>query len=480
MRNHLFFYINGQPCRVHGEEAFVFLSDYLREIRRLVGTKIVCAEGDCGACTVLVGKPNGDQLHYQAITSCITQLFQLDGKHVVTIEGIPPTGQLTALQQNMIDSHGSQCGFCTPGIVMNLTGAMQDGPIDDENIKSTLIGNLCRCTGYVSILDAARAAGEATAQSLTLRYPATDFAQLLGASAAEPVQIDTEVAYPGVGPRRRCVFVPRTLAQALTYKAEHPEAVIVAGNTQLGVIRGKGLFDAPDVLCLSEVHELAEIREEDGTVYFGANVTLEQFEQFTRDRDPEWHQLCMLFAGPQTRSLATLVGNVVNGSPIADVLAALYVSNAVVYIAGQNGDRSEAIEQFLVGYKKTTLQPHELVTGIRFTPARAGELFKLYKVSKRKEMDVATFRAGFRLRVDRGMIQSASIAYGGVGPMVRRMKQTEAFLTGQAFREQTFREAGAMAVSEIAPISDVYASREYRLQLAKNILVKFYFDCGGA
>jgi xanthine dehydrogenase small subunit len=469
MRDHLLFYVNGRRHRVTGAAAFAPLTDYLRSDLRLVGTKVVCAEGDCGACTVLVGRLTDDGLRYDTADACILFPYQLDGKHVVTVEGLPAGGGLTPVQQAMVDHHGSQCGYCTPGFVMALTGMFEAGQHRDADAQRlALTGNLCRCTGYVPILEAATAVDAATLVPLARRYDAPEMLADLRRHAPTPVQIDDG---------RRTFYGPRRLDDALAFKAEHPPAVIVSGNTELGVLRNKKGLEPPTLLSLTEIDELSHIRCTDDEAAVGANVTWTQIEHFARESLPEFYPIVIRFGSPQIRNVATLAGNVANGSPVADALPFLYVMGAEVELARRGGRRRVPVEKFYRGYKVKDLGADEVITRVLIPRPQKDDLLRLYKVSRRHDLDIATFGAAVRVRCEGGTVRRASVAYSGVAPTVVRLPQTEAFLQGRPFREETFAEAGRVARAEIRPISDVRGSRDFRGQLAENILRKFYDDC---
>jgi xanthine dehydrogenase small subunit len=469
MRDYILFYLNGNRCLIRGESAFASLTDFLRTDRQLVGTKIVCAEGDCGACTVLVGRLNGDRLRYEAVDACIQFLHQLDGKHVVTVEGLSSNGPLHPVQQAMVDHHGSQCGYCTPGFVMALAGLFQDQkPVADEALRIGLTGNLCRCTGYVPILDAAAAVDPAAMPSLGERYASVEMLEDLRQHAHHPVLVHT--------PGRRTFFSPLCLEDAVAFKTRHPEAVIVSGGTELGVLRNKKEYDPPALLSLSRVPDLGEITCDDHTAVIGANVTWTQIEAFAREALPEFYRIIIRFGSPQIRNVSTLVANVAHGSPIADSLPFLLIMDGELEVAGPDGARRVTLNGFYKGYKKKDLAVNELITRVFLPLPAPDELLKLYKVSRRNDLDIATFGAGIRVKKAGNVITRAFIAYSGVAPTVLRLPGTEAFLQGKLFSEETFRQAGRVARAEIQPISDVRGSRDFRWLLAENILSRFYFE----
>jgi xanthine dehydrogenase small subunit len=478
MRDYLLFYVNGKRYSIRGPAAFVCLADFLRFELRLTGTKVVCAEGDCGACTVLIGRVEGDQLRYETVDSCIQFLYQVDGKHVVTVEGLKSNGCLHPIQQAMVEHHGSQCGFCTPGFVMALAGMVEE-KTSLEAMRLALTGNLCRCTGYLPILEAYEEL-VAAAPSAVERYKSTSIINDLRDHAMTPVLIECTDNQPTSGTLQRTCFAPRSLDDALAFKAQHPDAVIVSGATELGVLRNKKGYDPTTVLTLTNIPCLGEINCSDHSVAIGANVTWRLLESFSKDLLPEFYQIIIRFGSPQIRNVSTLAANIANGSPIADSLPLLFIMDAELELASEHGRRRIKINDFFRGYKIKDLAPDEIITQVFLPLPAPDELLKLYKVSKRNDLDIATFAAGIRVKQAGNIITRAFIAYSGVAPTVVRLTQTEAFLQGKLLAEEVFQQAGDLARREIKPISDVRGSRDFRLQLAENILMKFYFDSIGA
>jgi xanthine dehydrogenase small subunit len=471
MRDYLLLYVNGQRFEIRGERAFLSLTEFLRDDLLLTGTKVVCAEGDCGACTVLVGRPDGNSLRFETVDACIQFLYQLDGKHIVTVEGLPATPHaLHPVQEAMVRCHGSQCGYCTPGFVMALVGLCERREAYDEGaLRLALTGNLCRCTGYIPILEAARTLDPQALPALPEQYSEPSMVDDLRQHAGTSVLIHT------AGPRT--FFAPRRLDEAVEFKARHPDAVIVSGGTELGVLHNKKGFEPTTLLTLAHISGMSEIRHTGDSVVIGANVTWTQVEAFAKEALPEFHKIIVRFGSPQIRNVATLVGNIAHGSPIADALPLLCVMDAELELLGRAGPRRVKINGFYKGYKVKDLAADEIITRVLLPMPAADELLKLYKVSRRQDLDIATLGAAIRVRRAGAVITRAYVALSGVAPTVVRLPATEAFLQGKRLTEATFREAGRLARGEIQPIADVRGSRDFRLLLAENIMLKFYFDC---
>ena len=468
MRDHILFYLNGVPQRVGGETALGTVSRFLRYEERATGTKIVCEEGDCGACTVLVGRREAGRMVYRPINSCIQFIFQMDCAHVVTVEGLSRRG-LTPLQDAMVRCHGAQCGYCTPGFIMAMAALYEGlGPrasgLKDGDVRAGLTGNLCRCTGYEPII---KAALEVSNQpSIDSLYPPDEMLRAFESAERDAVAIGK-------------FFKPVDLDSAIRFKAEHPKCVIVQGATDFGVWCTKRAFKPEAILSLSGIAGLDDISATDGRLSVGGRVSLARFEEFVADKVPPLAEVLDRFGSPQIKNAGTLAGNIANASPIADSLPFLYVSGATLELTGLAGMREVPIESFYRGYKTLDLKPDEIITRIVIPLPAKGDTLRLYKVSKRSHLDISSFTAAMLMRRSGDRIERIRIAYGGVGPLVLRLPRTESFLAGKPFSMATLEDAGPIAREEITPISDVRGSRDFRLQLADNVLRRFYHEVAG-
>ena len=475
MRDHVIIYVNGKRHEVRGGRAFLSLSDFLRYDLGLVGTKVVCAEGDCGSCTVFIGRPNADKIEYRTACSCIQFLYQLDATHIVTIEGLKYDGQLNPVQEAMVACQGTQCGFCTPGFVVSICamfenlGSTRATPGD---VQKACVGNLCRCTGYESILRAGSSIDPAQVRSLAQMYPEKGMLADLVARADEPVMVRD-------GEKTFCK--PTTIAQACSFRRDNPGCMIIAGGTDVGVQMNKCVRDPKTFLALSGLSELRAVRMENGAIVAGALASIANLEQIAEQNLPEYARLLYWFGSPPIRNAGTIGGNIGNGSPIADSMPALYVLNAEIELTGVDGVRRVNINSFYTGYKTNVSRPDELITSVRIPLPDAGDIFKLYKISKRKDLDISAFTAAIWMRRNGPAIEEARIAYGGVGPNIIRLGRTEEFFRRKILSQETIRQASEIARAEIAPISDVRGSAEFRAQLGENILRKFFaeIDQGG-
>jgi xanthine dehydrogenase small subunit len=487
MRDHVLLYVNGRRLEVRGPAAFVPLSTFLRQHLELTGTKVVCAEGDCGACAVLVGRPpacgagvppaesTAAVLHYQPITSCIAMVAQLDRTHIITVEGLAQNGQPHPVQQAMIACHASQCGYCTPGFAVTLAGLSESAePLSPDAIRAGLVGNLCRCTGYESILAAGAGIDRANLRPLNVLHPP---AALLADFAA------TDEGLRLTAPAQT-LFQPTTLVEALDFKATHPSCTLLAGGTDLGVQVNKGTRTLDTILSLAAIPDLKVIHLDADTLTACASTTLTDLERATKESYPELYPMLARHGSPLIRNAGTLAGNIANGSPIGDALPALYALNAEVELAGlsreaQISTRRVGMNAFFTAYKRTVMRPDELITAVHIPRLKPDETLRLYKVSKRRDLDISTFTAAIFLKRTGGTIREARLAYGGVGPNILRLPKTESLLRDQPISEDLFHLAGRLARAEITPISDVRGDAAYRLQLAENILLKLYYELIG-
>lgn len=482
MRDFVLLYVNGVEHRVSGDDAFMPLSDFLRYALSQCGTKVVCAEGDCGACTVFLGRLNAakDGIDYIPVNACIQYMYQLDCTHIVTVEGLKVDGDLNRIQQSMVDCHGAQCGYCTPGFIVAMCSLFEtcdksdksgksDKPcaITREAVSDALTGNLCRCTGYESIIKAAMSVDEKQYKRLEHLYPPAAFVDSFKNHHDEPVMVKGSEAE---------FFKPTDVKTAVEYRSKNPDAVIVSGGTDICVNLNKGRIEPPKVMVLTHVAGLDELKTNGNSVEVGARVSLRRLEEFFQKTLPEFHHILWIFGSPQIRYAGTLAGNIANGSPIADSLPFLFVSGAEVEVAGVKGERRIKVSELYSGYRKMVLTEDELIVRIHIPMPSKSTILKLYKVSKREHLDISSFTAAISLERDGERIANARVAYGGVAAVVLKLLKTEEFLNGKSFSLDTFRQAGEIAVKEITPISDVRGSKDYRLQLAANIMEKFFFE----
>ena len=529
MRDFALLYINGVRREIRGREALLMLADWLRKEADMTGTKIVCAEGDCGSCTVLrafancatltqahtqakvhVGVSSVDgqnathvaPLDFEAMNSCIATVAQMDGSHIVTVEGMQCGQELSPAQVAMRQCHASQCGFCTPGFVMAISGMLEkhggagDAGVDAKMAANYLTGNLCRCTGYTPIVQAALTVRATEKYSVAGRYSnAAAIADAL-AITKQPLLIE----HDGVK-----LFAPTSLREALTFAAQNPGFRVLGAATDLGVQINKGKPLPRVVLSLHLLDELYQAKQTRAGIVMGARVTLAQVRRMCETTAPELAHFLNLFASPQIKNVATLVGNIANASPIGDTLPFLLIAGAVVHVASRPSGKGPIQKRKIdmcdlyVGYKKLALEPGEIITHVSFDATSSNEILRLYKVSQRKDMDISAISGAFSLTmagrekhpaasdhkktdtkppIRTGQKQttprvvSARIALGGVAATPIRMPEVEAELLGDFTLEKAERVA-QMITNSIVPLSDVRASAAYRRVTAGNMFRRY-------
>ncbi len=461
MRDYIQFYLNGKKQKVSGEKISSTLSDYLRYQKGLRGTKVVCAEGDCGACTVMVG--DSDEKSYRSINSCIAMMALMDGKHIVTIEGLSQDGEPHEIQKAMVDNNGAQCGYCTPGFVMSLTDLYeQKTSVTEKNCRNFLTGNLCRCTGYGSIIDAALSVDPKKAKSLGALYSGLSIEKNTDA---------IEIKTPNFE-----FYCPASLKDAVELKKKYPDMRIISSATDLGVQINKDRFEPHRLIFLDKVPETHLLEVNENEVKIGARVHLSLIEKAYEGIEDEFSNFLNLFASPQIKNFGTLIGNVANASPIGDTLPFLSVMNAKVILVSTKGEREVLFKDFYLGYKKLDMLPEEMILSITIPRRSKNEILKLYKVSRRKDLDISCVNAAMKMTVTNGKIDSFAVAYGGVGPTVLRLPVLEKKMIGLDFDADNFRAQSHEIKNEITPMSDVRGSSEYRHLVAKNLFQRFFLE----
>jgi xanthine dehydrogenase small subunit len=463
------FYYRGALQEVTGAAPTQTVLQHLREELHCTGTKEGCAEGDCGACTVVIGSLDAQGgLELKAVNSCIQFMPTLDGKALFTVEDLQqPDGALHPVQQAMVECHGSQCGFCTPGFVMSLWGMYlaRDGqPAQRQEIDDCLSGNLCRCTGYRPIIDAARRMTE---------LPKVPFDR---ATLAQQLLALKRAAGASYSARGQNFHAPRTLDELVQLRAALPQATLLAGSTDVGLWVTKQMRDLDDIIYLGQVDELKFVRSVGGMLEIGAGVTLSDAYDALRGHYPQLSEMRQRFASLPIRNAGTLGGNVANGSPIGDSMPWMIALGSEVVLRGPAGQRVLALDAFYLDYQKKDLQAGELVEAVRVPLPRAGVQFRTYKLAKRFDQDISAVCAAFAFELDGARIVEARIAFGGMAATPKRAALAEAALRGQAWSEESLRAAMALLAQDYAPLSDMRASSAYRMTTAQNLLRRFWFE----
>ncbi len=455
-------WVNGAPLEVEDLDPNTTLLDYLRA-RRLTGTKEGCREGDCGACTVGVvdvDAAGGGRL--RAVNACLVLLPMVQGRRIYTCEGLATGDRPHLVQRALAEALGSQCGYCTPGVVLSLAEACYRSDLDEAwKLDDQLCGNLCRCTGYRPIRDAARrVAGQ---------RPEGPIRRLLECPPEEP-------PVRRYGAKGRAFFMPETVAEAVRILGDHPEARVVAGGTDLSLEITKAHRRFPALVSVEGIEALRIIETDGDTYRIGAAAPLTDVEAWARDALPPLERMLRFFGSRQIKHRATLGGNLCNASPIGDTAPVLLALDASLEIEGPQGRRSVDLSDFFVGYRKTALGPGEIVTAVRVPRIPGGTRASAYKVSKRREMDISTVSAGLSVHLDGQRVTRARFAFGGVAPTPLRVTETEAAVVGRPWTQETVEAAAEVLEQEIHPIDDHRGSAWYRRTVARNLLRAFYLE----
>ncbi|WP_225207555.1 xanthine dehydrogenase small subunit [Novosphingobium huizhouense] len=452
------FVLDGQVVEIAEPDPTGTLLEYLRGPLRRTGTKEGCAEGDCGACTVLVGEAAGERVAWRAVNACILFLPMIHGKALMTVESLSRGGSLNPLQACMAGNGASQCGFCTPGFVMSLHGRAIGALGCELPVADVIAGNLCRCTGYGPILEA----GEKVA-SLAQDDSATLAAlRALGADDASGV----------FGARRW--FAPRSSDELAALLAEHPQARIVAGATDVGLWVTKGLRELDTLVFISDVADLRAIEESDAGARLGAGVRYAEAHPALARLHPNLGELVRRIGGLQVRNSATVCGNIANGSPIGDGPPALIALGAELTLRGPEGRRTIALEDYFLGYGKQDRRGGEYVESVFVPRPGAATRVHISKLSRRFDSDITAVLGAFALTVEAGTVVAARVAFGGMAATPRRAPACEAALVGQPFDEATIASAAAALGEDFAPLTDVRGSAAYRVEAARALLWRLW------
>jgi xanthine dehydrogenase small subunit len=468
------FILDGREVVIENVDPTLTVLEYLRETAGLTGTKEGCAEGDCGACTVVLGEltHDGDSIEYRAINSCIRFLATLDGKELVTVAALrQQDGSLHPVQRAMVDMHASQCGFCTPGFVMSLFALyLQRAEPTRNEVVDALAGNLCRCTGYRPIIEAGCRMSGYAQPACWGRGAEADPGRLAALRKIDrSAQQEPALKVKGF-------VAPRTLDEVCAALAEAPDSLVLAGGTDVGLWVTKHLRDLPDIVYLGDVAELATIQSLDSGLRIGATATVGAAWEALEALHPQLAEQARRFASPPIRNSATLCGNVANGSPIGDSLPALIALGAEVELRSSAGVRRLALEKFYLGYQKKDLQPGELVAAVIVPRQPNGLVLGSYKISKRIDQDISAVCATFAVVVEGERVRSARLAYGGMAAVPARARSAEAALERDGWNEASIEAAIAALGADFKPLNDMRASEAYRLRAAGNLLRRFYLE----
>jgi xanthine dehydrogenase small subunit len=446
--------------------------DWLRLEERSTGTKEGCAEGDCGACTVVIAREHDGRLLYEPVNACIATLGQLDGGELITVEDLAHEGKLHPVQTAMAAGHGSQCGFCTPGIVMSLFAHFHsDGERTDRaTINDALAGNLCRCTGYRSIVDAAR---QACAVPVTDRFAAREADTI---AALCQLQDGADVF---VGDDARFFAMPASEASLASLHQRHPDARIVAGATDVGLWITKKLATLDKIIHVGRAG-LDKIEETTDALHIGASATLASATPPLASIDPDIGEILRRFGSVQVRAAGTVGGSIANASPIGDLAPLFIALGGSVELRKGERIRALPLEQFFISYGKQDREPGEFIRRLTVPRLPPATFFRAFKISKRFDEDITTVLGAFRIGVEGDRISSARIVFGGMAGTPKRATAVERQLAGAALHDVgTWRLAAERVADDFTPLTDVRASAEYRLGVARNIVIKALAEIAG-
>ena len=438
------------------------LLNYIREKLKKTGTKEGCAEGGCGACTVVLGELKNNEINYKAINSCITLLPTLQGKQLILVEDlISKDGSLHPVQQAMVNHHGSQCGFCTPGFVMALFSMFkQYSKFNNDIIKNSIAGNLCRCTGYQPIIKAAK----------SLKNKIDHFSK----NTKNIIKLLKKINNKSIAiyKREKRYFAPRNVQELKKILKKNTNANFLSGGTDLSLNITKERKDINSIIYMNSIRELNYINNNNKYIEVGASTPLIDFEHYIKKYYPDFTKILKRYGSPQIRNVGTIAGNIATASPIGDCLPLLLSLNAQVILQDLKKTKILFLDGFFINYRKTKLKKGQFIHSIRI-PLFTKNIFKAYKVSKRFDDDISSVCAAFNLEIVKNKIEVVRIAYGGMAAIPKRAKFCEKILLNSFVNDETIYKAKKALEKDFKPISDMRASGSYRMEVAKNLLEKF-------
>ena len=461
------FLFNGKVFEINNPDPNQTILNFIRMELKKTGTKEGCAEGGCGACTVVVGELKNNNLQYKAINSCISFLPFLNGKQLIVVEDlVSKEGNLHPVQNLMVKYHGSQCGFCTPGFVMSLFSMFKNNSsYNDELIKDSISGNLCRCTGYRPIVEAGRSLNKINKIDQFSKNKKT-IITLLKKISSKNITINND---------NKKYFSPTTIKDLKKIIKKNPNSNFLAGGTDLSLKVTKERKDIENIINLTDIRELDYINKERNFIEIGAATPLIKFEKFIKKYYPDFNSILKRYGSVQIRNVGTIGGNIATASPIGDTLPILLVLNAKLVIGTIKNNKILSINDFFISYRKTKLKKKEFIHSIKI-PLYKNNVFKAYKISKRFDDDISSVCASFNLEIIKDKIKNVFIAFGGMAEIPKRAKNCEKILINKDLSIDNFINAANSLEKDFNPIGDMRASKNYRIKVAKNLLIKCFYE----
>ena len=460
------FILNNKILKIKNPNPNKTILNYIRNDLKLTGTKEGCAEGGCGACTIVLGELNKNKIVYKAINACISFLPILNGKQLILVEDLNDDNNLHPVQEAMIKFHGSQCGFCTPGFTMSLFSMHKNNrSINSEVVDEALSGNLCRCTGYRPIIDAAK--------SLNNKNDHDKFKQNQNKTInllKKIKSIDIEINNSG-----KKFFAPKTITNLKKILNKYPEAKILSGGTDLSLEVTKFRKEIKTIISLNSVEKLNFIKKYKNLLEIGATTSLLEFQNLIKNYFLDFHDILKRYGSLQIRNVGTIAGNIATASPIGDTLPLLLTLDAKIVVQGKNQKKIFSLSEFFISYRKTKLKKGEFIYSVKI-PINKDNIFKAYKISKRFDDDISSVCGSFSFLIKKNKITKAAIAYGGMSAIPKRASAIEKKLINSEFTENSFSNAVDLINKDFSPLDDMRASSEYRLAVAKNLLLKAFYE----
>jgi len=442
------------------------LLNFIRTKLKKTGTKEGCAEGGCGACTVVLGELENNNINYKAINACIAFVPSLEGKQLILVEDLISKGELHPVQKAMVNYHGSQCGFCTPGFVMSLFAMYKNySSYSEAIIKDSIQGNLCRCTGYRPIIDAAKSLNKKSRFDHFSKNKKITLGLLRKIKQRNIAIINDNKKY----------FAPKSVNELKRIFKQEPNSKLISGGTDVSLIVTKERKDLNSLIYMNSINELNYIKENNNYIEVGATTPLINFESFIKKYFPDFSQILKRYGSVQIRNICTIAGNIATASPIGDTLPLLLVLDSQIVIKDKSKTQILPLNGFFIGYRKTKLKKGQFIHSIRI-PLLKKNIFKAYKISKRIDDDISSVCASFNIEINNNKIKKIRIAYGGMSSIPKRAFNCEKILLNSFLSDKTIDKAKKLLEKDFKPITDARASKKYRMEVAKNLLEKCFLE----